>query len=144
MKEKVRWAFILDKDEFVRLSLNKILKKYGFQVEEIEDFSQLEGRKKDIEGGMILADVEVDVLERWFPSLKKWNDRFVLMTPLVTDELTARLKKIGMRRIIKKPVEPKLLKRVIREISPPEKKKVALSGERGEDFRLNQKGGERI
>ena len=54
MKERIRWAFILDKDEFVRLSLNKILKKYGFQVEEIEDFSQLEGRKKDVEGGMIL------------------------------------------------------------------------------------------
>ncbi len=142
MKEKVRWAFILDKDEFVRLSLNKILKKYGFQVEEIEDFSQLEGRKKDIEGGMILADVEIDVLERWLPFIKKWNDRFVLMTPLVTDELTARLKKIGMRRIIKKPVEPKLLRRVIREISPPEKRKVALPGERGEGFRLNQKGGE--
>ena len=41
MKEKPKWAFILDKDEFVRLSLNKILKKYGFHVEEIEDFSQL-------------------------------------------------------------------------------------------------------
>ena len=45
MKEKLKWAFILDKDEFVRLSLNKILKKYGFQTEEIEDFSQLEKRK---------------------------------------------------------------------------------------------------
>jgi hypothetical protein len=48
MKEKRKWAFILDKDEFVRLSLNKILKKYGFQTEEIEDFSQLEKRKKGI------------------------------------------------------------------------------------------------
>jgi len=48
MKEKLRWAFILDKDEFVRLSLNKILKKYGFQTEEIEDFSQLEKRKNPI------------------------------------------------------------------------------------------------
>jgi len=63
MKEKRKWAFILDKDEFVRLSLNKILKKYGFQTEEIEDLSQLEKRKKDVDGGMILADVEMDVLE---------------------------------------------------------------------------------
>ncbi len=52
MNEKVKWAFIIDKDEFVRLSLNKILKKYGFQVEEIEDFSQLEGRRKrDVKEG---------------------------------------------------------------------------------------------
>ena len=70
--------FILDQDEFVRLSLNKILKKYGFQVEEIEDFSQLEKRKKDVEGGMILADVEIDVLEKGFPYLKKWNDRIYI------------------------------------------------------------------
>jgi FixJ family two-component response regulator len=56
MKESVRKAFIMDHDEFVRLSLNKILRKYGFEVEEIEDFSQLEGRKKEIEAGMILAD----------------------------------------------------------------------------------------
>ena len=143
MREKMRWAFILDKDEFVRLSLNKILRKYGFQVEEIEDFSQLEGRKKDIEGGMILADAEIDVLEKWPSLLRKWNDRFVLMTPLVADELTARLEKIGIRRIIKKPVEPKLLKRMIREISPPEKRKVLVSGEKGKGFRLNQKGGEK-
>jgi len=106
MKEKMKWAFILDKDEFVRLSLNKILKKYGFHVEEIEDFSQLEKRKKDIEGGMILADVEIEVLEKGFPLLKKWNNRFILMTPLVTDELTLLLKKMGIHRIVKQPVDP--------------------------------------
>ena len=125
MKERRKWAFILDKDEFVRLSLNKILKKYGFQTEEIEDFSQLEKRKKDVDGGMILADVEIDVLEKGFPFLKRWNDRFVLMTPLVTEELTLRLKKIGIRRIMKKPVEPRLLKRVIREISFPDEVKTS-------------------
>ena len=127
MKKKVRCAFILDKDQFVRLSLNRILNKYGFQVEEIEDFSQLEGRKRDVEGGMILADVEIDVLEKGFPFLKKWNDRFVFMSPLVTDELTLRLKKIGIRRIIKKPVEPRLLKKVIRVICPSEEERVAPS-----------------
>ena len=123
MTEKKKWAFILDKDEFVRLSLNKILKKYGYCVQEIEDFSELEKRKKDIEEGMILADLEIDVLERWTPLLRRWNDRFVLMTPLITDELTIRLEKIGIRRIMKKPVEPRLLKRVIREISFPDEVK---------------------
>jgi FixJ family two-component response regulator len=144
MKERVKWAFILDKDEFVRLSLGKILKKYGFQVEEIEEISQLEKRKKDIEGGIILADLEIDVLERWLPLLKRQGDRFVLMTPLVTDELALRLKKIGIRRIIKKPVEPKLLKRVIREISPPDGGKTPKSTQEGEGFRFKQKGGEAI
>ena len=48
MKDRKKWAFIIDKDQFVRLSLNKILKKYGFQVEEVEDFSELEMRKKDV------------------------------------------------------------------------------------------------
>ena len=62
MKKRIKCAFILDKDEFVRLSLNKILNKYGFQVEEIEDFSQLEDRKKEIDRGIVLADVEIDVL----------------------------------------------------------------------------------
>jgi len=46
MKEKRKWAFILDKDEFVRLSLNKILKKYGFQTEEIEDFLNWKKEKR--------------------------------------------------------------------------------------------------
>ena len=118
-----KWAFILDKDEFVRLSLNKILKKYGFSVQEIEDFSELEKRKRDMEEGAILADLEIDVLERWTPLLKRWNDRLILMTPLITDELTVRLKKIGVRRVMKKPVEPRLLKRVIREISFPDEVK---------------------
>jgi FixJ family two-component response regulator len=144
MKEKLKWAFILDKDEFVRLSLNKILKKYGFHVEEIEDFSQLEKRKKDIEGGMILADVEMDVLDKGFPLLKKWNNRFILMTPLVTDELTIRLKKMGIHRIIKKPVDPRLLRKVIREISFPDEVKVASLGEKREGSYVNQKGGEGI
>ena len=142
MKERVRWAFIIDKDEFVRLSLNKILKKYGFHVEEIEDFSQLEKRKKDIEGGMILADVEIDVLEKDFSLLKKWNNRFVLMTPLVTDELTLRLKKMGIYRIIKKPVDPRLLRKMIREISFPDEVKIPPLGKKGEGSHLIQKGGE--
>ncbi len=117
MKERKKWAFIIDKDEFVRLSLNKILKKYGFQVEEIEDFSELEMRKKDVKEGMILADMEIEALEHWLPLLRKWNDRFILMTPLITDEITQRLGKIGIYRIIKKPVDPRILRRTIREIS---------------------------
>jgi FixJ family two-component response regulator len=142
MKEKQKWAFILDKDEFVRLSLNKILKKYGFHVEEIEDFSQLEKRKKDVEGGMILADAEIDVLEKGFSVLKKWNDRFILMTPLVSDELTIRLKKMGIHRIIKKPVDPRLLRKVIREISFPDEVKTSSFGKKGEGSHSIQKGGE--
>ena len=142
MKEKLKWAFILDKDEFVRLSLNKILKKYGFHVEEIEDFSQLEKRRKDVEGGMILADVEIDVLEKGFSLLKKWNDRFILMIPLVTDELTIRLKKMGIHRIIKKPVDPRLLRKVIREISFPDEVKTRSFGKKGEGSHFIQKGGE--
>jgi len=142
MKEKVRCAFILDKDEFVRLSLNKILKKYGFHVEEIEDFSQIEKRKKDIERGVILADVDIDVLEKEFPLLKKWSRRFVLMTPLVTDELIIQLKKLGIRHIIKKPVDPRLLRKLIREISFPDGVKTPSFGEKGEVSHSIQKGGE--
>src|SRR4030067_2017538 len=142
MKGKTRWAFILDRDEFVRLSLNKILNKYGFQVEEIEDISQLEKRKKEIKEGMILADLEIEVLERWLPLLRKVNDRFILMSPLVTDELIQRLKKLGIHRIIKKPVEPRLLRRVIREISFPDEVRVPSSVKKGESSRFSQKGGE--
>ena len=144
MKERTRWAFILDKDEFFRLSLNKILKKYGFQVEEIEDFSQLDRRTKDVKGGMILADVEIEVLEGWLPFLKKWNDRLVLMSPLITEELILRLKKIGIQRIIKKPVDPRILRRNIREISFPDAAKVASLGKKKESFHVDQKGGEGI
>jgi DNA-binding NtrC family response regulator len=142
MKEKLKWAFVLDRDEFVRLSLNKILKKYGFHVEEIEDFFQLEKRKKDIESGMILADVEIDVLEKGFPLLKKWNDRFVLMTPQVTDELNIRLKKMGICRIIKKPVDPRLLRKIIREISFPDEVKTSSFGKKRERSHFIQKGGD--
>ena len=142
MKEKSKWAFILDKDEFVRLSLNKIFKKYGFHVEEIDDFSQLEKKKKDIEGGVILADVDIDVLEKGFPFLKKWSRRFILMTPLVTDELTIRLKKMGIRHIIKKPVDPRLLRRIIRGISFPDEAETPSFGEKGEGSHSIQKGGE--
>ncbi len=142
MKENLKWAFILDKDEFVRLSLNKILKKYGFHVEEIESLTQIEKRKKDIERGMILADVDIDVLQREFPLLKKWNSRFVLMTPLVTDELIIQLKKLGIRNIIKKPVDPRLLRKVIREISFPDGVKAPSLGEKGEGSHSIQKGGE--
>ena len=118
------------------------MKKYGFQVEEIEDFYQLEKRKKDIEGGMILADVDIDVLEKGFPLLKKWGRRFILMTPLVTDELNIRLKKMGIRHIIKKPVDPRLLRKVIREISFPDEVKTPSFGEKGEISHSIQKGGE--
>ena len=138
----MKCAFIIDKDEFVRLSLNKILKKYGFHVEEIEDISQLEKRKKDVEGGMILADVEIDALEKRVSLLKKWNNRFILMTPLVTDELTLRLKKMGIHRIIKKPVDPRLLRKAIREISFPDGVKAPSFGKKGEGSHFIQKGGE--
>ncbi len=127
MKEREKWAFIIDKDEFVRLSLNKILRKYGFQVEEVEDILYLEKRKKDIRDGMILADLELEALEKWLPLVRKWNDRFILMTPLVTDELKQRLRRSGIHRIIKKPVEPRLLRKVIREISFPDEVKLPSS-----------------
>ncbi len=142
MKERLKWAFILDKDEFVRLSLNKILKKYGFQTEEIEDFSQLEKRKRDIEGGIVFADVEIDVLEKDFAFLKRWSDRLILMIPLVTDELTVRLKKMGIHRIMKKPVDPRLLRKVIREISFIDGVKGISFGKKREGSHLIQKGGE--
>lgn len=138
----MKWAFIIDKDEFVRLSLNKILNKYGFQVEEIEDFSQLENRKKELKGGMILADMEIEVLEEWLPLLRKWSERFILMSPLVTEDLTLRLKKMGIYHIIKKPVDPRILRRVIREISFPDEVKAPSSGRIREGSRFNQKGGE--
>lgn len=116
MKKKGKWAFILDRDEFVRLSLSKILKKYGFQVEELEDLLQLENRKREIREGMILADLELESIEKWLPLVKKWNDRFVLMSPLITDELKERLRQSGIHRIIKKPVEPGILRKVIKGI----------------------------
>ena len=142
MKENVRWAFIFDKDQFVRLSLNRILKKYGFRVEEIEDFSQLERKKKEIKEGMILADVEIEVLEKWLSLLRKWSDRFVLMSPLITEDLALRLKKLGIRHVIKKPVEPRLLRKVIRDFSFPEKVEISSPGKKGEGSRFDQKGGE--
>ncbi len=52
------------------------------------------------------------------------------MSPLMTEELTLRLKKMGIRRMIKKPVEPRLLKRVIREICPPEEERSFFPGEK--------------
>jgi DNA-binding NtrC family response regulator len=142
MKGKTRCAFIIDRDEFVRLSLNKILKKYGFHVEEIEDISQLEKRKKDIEGGMILADIEIDALEKRVSFLKRWNNRFILMTPLITDELALRLKKMGICRIIKKPVDPRLLRKAIREIPFPDEVKGPSFEGRGEGSYFIQKGGD--
>jgi DNA-binding response OmpR family regulator len=143
MKNGVKYAFILDKDEFVRLSLNKILNRYGFQVEEIGDFSQLEDRKKEIDRGIVLADVEVDALEEWLPLIKKWNQRFIFMSPLITEELTLRLKKMGLRRMIKKPVEPRLLKRVIREICPSVEGSLPSPAKgRSKDCHSVQKGGE--
>ncbi len=143
MEKKGKYAFILDKDEFVRLSLNKILNKYGFQVEEIEDFSQLENRKKEIGRGIVLADVEMDVLEKWVPLVKKWEGRFIFMSPLITEELKSRLKKMSIRRMIKKPVEPRVLKRVIREICPSEEEHFPSSSKgRKKGSRSIQKGGE--
>ena len=139
METKTKWAFILDKDEFVRLSLNKILQKFGFETEEIGALSHLEGRKREIETGMVLADVDVEELERWAPMMKKWNDRLILMTPLITDELTLRLKKSGVRHILKKPVEPKSLKRVVRKIGFPDEV-TSSSGSRRKGSRVKHKG----
>jgi BarA-like signal transduction histidine kinase len=59
----------------------------------------------------------MESLERWLPYLKRWNDRFILMSPQITDDLAQRLKQIGVHRILKKPVEPRLLRKVIREMS---------------------------
>jgi FixJ family two-component response regulator len=134
MNERTRWAFIIDKDEFVRLSLNKMLKKYGFQVEEIEDFSQLDGRGKDVRGGMVVADVEIEVLEKGLSLLKKWSDRLILISPLITEELTLRLNRMGIRHILKKPVDPRILRRVIRDIYLPDGVKVLPSGKKGGGF----------
>jgi FixJ family two-component response regulator len=142
MEQVKQWAFIFEKDQFFRLSLNKILKKYGFEVVEIEDFSELEGRKKDVEEGMVLADVEIDVLERWLPLIRKWNDRFILMTPLVSDDLSLRTRKMGIQHILKKPVEPKSLRRVIQKFGFSDQTKNRSLGKRREGFRCDQKGGE--
>jgi len=143
MKKTCKYAFILDKDEFVRLSLSKILHKYGFQVEEVDDFSQLRDRKKEISQGLVLADVEMDALEDGVSLLKKSTDRFILMSPQITDELKIRLKKMGIRRMIKKPVEPGILRKVIREICPSQEGCCfSQEGGREKGCRSIQKGGE--
>ena len=142
MKERSKSAFILDRDEFLRLSLNKILRKYGFRVEEIEDFSQLEGRGRDIKDGMVLADVEIDALERSHPLLKKWNDRIIIMSSVVGDDLALRLKRMGIQRIIKKPVEPRKLKKAIKGITFPNGERDSSSIKKKEGSRFNEKGGE--
>ncbi len=142
MKEKLRWAFILDQDEFVRLSLHKMLKKYGFQVEEIEDLSDLEKRKKDVKEGMILADLDVESLERWYPMMKKWNDRFILMSSQIGEDLIHHLKAMGIQHILKKPVEPKLLRKMIRAMPFPDGIQLAPSVKPREGSRIDQKGGE--
>ncbi len=85
---------------------------------------------------MVLADVEMEVLERMAFSLKKWSDRFILVSPLVTDELTLRLKKMGIQHIIRKPVDPRMLRRVIREISSPDGVKASLSDKKREGSRI--------
>jgi len=142
MKKTCRYAFILDKDEFVRLSLSKILQKYGFQVEEVDDFSQLRDRRKEIAQGIVLADVEMDALEIGVSLLKKSADRLILMSSQITDELKLRLKKMGIRRMIKKPVEPGILKKVIREICPSQEECYFSQGGREKGCRSIQKGGE--
>ena len=53
-----------------------------------------------------------------------------------------RTKKMGIHHILKKPVEPKFLKRVIQKISFPDETKSRSSGKQGEGSRFNQKGGE--
>jgi DNA-binding NtrC family response regulator len=128
MDKRVKWAFVIDRDEFVRLSLNKILQKYGFRVVEIEDISQLEGREKEIRAGVILGDVEMESLERRPPFLKKWGDLFILMSPSITDEVAPRLKKMGIHHIVKKPVDPRILRRTIRRISFPDGVNALSSG----------------
>ena len=66
------------------------------------------------------------------------------MTPLVTDELNSRLKKIGVHHVIKKPVEPEVLKRLIQKITFNGPAKSPPLSKKGEGFRINQKGGEKI
>jgi hypothetical protein len=66
------------------------------------------------------------------------------MTPLVTDELSFQFGKMGIHRIIKKPVDPRLLRKVIREISFPRGVKTPSFGKRGESSHFIQKGGEVI
>jgi hypothetical protein len=65
------------------------------------------------------------------------------MSPQITDELKVRLKKMGIRRMIKKPVEPGILKKVIREICPFQEECFS-SPVRGREkgCRSIQKGGE--
>jgi hypothetical protein len=64
------------------------------------------------------------------------------MSPQITDDLVQRLKQIGVNRILKKPVEPKMLRKVIREMSFPDGVNFAPSVKQRESSRLNQKGGE--
>jgi hypothetical protein len=64
------------------------------------------------------------------------------MSPLITDDLTFRLKKMGIQKIIKKPVEPKLLRKMIKGISFSDGERNSSSSKKGETTRLIQKGGE--
>jgi hypothetical protein len=66
------------------------------------------------------------------------------MTPLVTEELNCRLKKIGIHHVIKKPVEPGLLKRLIRKITVDGQTRSPSLSKKGASSRFDQKGGEGI
>jgi len=53
---------------------------------EIEDFSQLEEGKKRFEEGDLGRCGDGDVGDK-APFLKKWGDRFILVSPSITDEI---------------------------------------------------------
>ncbi len=144
MASDVNKAFLLDKDEFVRLSLSKILQKYGFQVEEISDLSELEPLKKEASRSLVLADVELEALQQWAPLIQKWKTHFIFMSPQITEESGTFLKNLGIRRMIKKPVEPEALKKAIRNLCPGRAKaRGACAGpERRKGSRSLKKGGE--
>jgi hypothetical protein len=50
------------------------------------------------------------------------------MSPSITDEIASRLRKMGIQHIVKKPVDPRMLRRAIRQISFPDGVKALSSG----------------
>ena len=121
----MRTALIIDDDDNSRNALSELLMKESFTVEWAEDGWEGVTRLKKSAYDIVLLDVRMPNIdgEQVLTIVSKFSKPLpvIIVSAYLTKERVVRLKNLGAKGFLTKPISVKNFYSVIRQVCPPEK-----------------------
>ncbi|MFC1556291.1 response regulator [candidate division KSB1 bacterium] len=114
-------AIVIDDDDMIRTVIAELLAKLDFEVDTAEDGWEGVRMVKKGDYNIILLDIRMPGVdgEQVLSILNKFDDSLpvLIVSAYLTKERVAKLKKLGVKGFLTKPIDPKSFNYAVKQIS---------------------------